>query len=142
MKKMMSVVLFAAVLVMACATTPAVRTSDAPLPTDITIVPADPNLPAAKFLGRWFGRWDGVMDHYLIVSQALSDEKVLALYSWGSGYGASPGYVWVRGDVKDKTLTLSWLDRVVIYKLTKEGSLAATYSRAGGNYSTAILKRE
>jgi len=117
--------------------------SDALLPTDIIVLPADPSLPAAKFLGWWFGQWDNTMDHYLIVKQVLDKQgdEVLAIYSWGRGFGNPPGYVGVRGVVKNNILTIRWSDRVVVYKMTRDGSLAATYSRGGGNFSSAVLRK-
>lgn len=74
--------------------------TDAPLPPEpITIVKPGPEIAPelAAFSGAWFGRWDGQMDHILIVEQIESPEKITALYSFGRGFGAEPGWIWIRG---------------------------------------------
>jgi len=125
-----------------CATAGPPVTS-APLP-EITIVPADPNLPAAKFLGKWFGRWDDSgMDHYLVVTKVMEENnsRVLAIYSWGGlGSRIFSNFAWVEGEVKGDVLSIDRNRTIITYKMRKDGLLSATYSRAG-NYYSATLKR-
>jgi hypothetical protein len=55
-----------------------------PLPEDIEIVPAAPNLvpEIAAFLGEWKGTWESGRDCVLIVEK-INDQKAKVIYAWG-----------------------------------------------------------
>lgn len=60
--------------------------SDVPLPPEIRILPPAQDVPRdqAAFSDKWFGRWDGMLVHVLIVEEiALDPSRVIVVYAWG-----------------------------------------------------------
>jgi hypothetical protein len=110
-----------------------------PMPPDLRVVPPPAGVPRdhARYSGRWVGKWNGQLDHVLVVElQVPSDQitEVIAVYSWGVsaelGVGA-PGWSRVRGRIQDGALWLE-LTRVqatAIYALQADGTLLGEYRR-------------
>jgi hypothetical protein len=97
----------------------------------------------AEFSGKWFGVWDNILDHTLVVEE-IDPPHVIAIYAWGASAQwriDRPGWSRVRGELIDGRLKLS-LPRpaTVIYRMLPDGSLDATYEWQGGT-SRAKMKR-
>lgn len=60
-------------------------TTSIPLPQDMKIVPPNPNLPPdiKSFSGKWFGVWDRILQHVLVVEE-IDPPHVIAIYAWGA----------------------------------------------------------
>ena len=122
-----------------------------PMPPDLRVVAPPPGVPRenARFSGRWIGKWEGELDHVLVVElQVQSDRatEVIAVYSWGVsgslGVG-SPGWTRVRGRIEGGALRLD-LTRVqatAIYTMQADGTLVGEYWRGDHLASRARLAR-
>jgi hypothetical protein len=119
--------------------------SVAPLPVDVRIVPPEAAVlqPLAAFSGKWFGVWDGILQHVLVV-EAITPPHAVVIYAWGTAPQwqiARSGWSRVQGEFVDGALKLS-LRRpaTAMYRLQPDGTLDATYEWAGG-ISRANLTR-
>ena len=122
-----------------------------PMPPDLMIVAPPASVPAAnaRFAGRWTGRWEEQLDHFLIVELLVQNgqtTEVVAVYSWGTspqlGVG-TPGWTRVRGRIENGALRLE-LTRVqatAVYTMQADGSLAGEYWRGERVTSRARLIR-
>ena len=59
-----------------------------PMPPDLLVAPPPPAVPRenARFAGRWIGKWEGQLDHVLVVELQVQNNQiteVIAVYSWG-----------------------------------------------------------
>lgn len=120
-------------------------TTSIPLPQDMKIVPPNPNLPPdiKSFSGKWFGVWDGILQHVLVV-EYISPPNVTAIYAHGSAPSwniNSPSFSRVQGEIEPGTLKLT-LGRpaTVTYRIQPDGTLDATYEWTGG-MARAKMKR-
>lgn len=121
-------------------------TTPIPLPQDMEIVPPNPGLPPGikAFSGKWFGVWDGILQHVLVVEQ-ISPPNVTAIYAYGSAPSwniNNPSYSRVQGEIEPGTLklTLRRTAATVTYRIQPDGSLDATYESRGG-MARAKMKR-
>ena len=66
-----------------------------PLPEDINIVKAGPDVPPeiAAFSGKWEGDWAGVLDAVLIVTE-INRTEATVIYAWGDApeWNTKKGY--------------------------------------------------
>ena len=118
--------------------------STAPMPPTVNITPPAANVPAnVKALsGKWAGRWDGDLDHILIVEE-VEQLSAVAVYSWGSSHsrGITPGWQRVRGTVEPGLLRMTLRNQAkVTYRVQTDGTLQGTYEWTGG-VSRATLNR-
>ena len=127
-------------LLLGCAASMSVK-----LPQDLRIVPPAATVPrqVAEFSGKWYGVWDNILDHILVVEE-INPPNVIAIYAFGvaSQWGIErAGWVRVRGELTDGGLKLSLArPATVIYRMLPDGSLDATYEWRGG-ISRAKMKR-
>jgi hypothetical protein len=111
-----------------------------PMPPDLRVVPPPAGVPRehARYSGRWVGKWDGHLEHVLVVELQVPTTdratEVIAVYSWGVsselGVGA-PGWSRARGRIQDGALWLE-LTRVqatAVYALQADGTLLGEYRR-------------
>ncbi len=122
-----------------------------PMPPDLRVVPPSPDVPrdSALFSGRWVGKWEGQLDHVLIVEIEVQHDQateVVAVYSWGVsgalGVGV-PGWSRVRGRIQGGTLRveLTRVQSAAVYTLQADGTLAGEYWRGDRMTSRARLTR-
>jgi imidazolonepropionase-like amidohydrolase len=117
--------------------------SAVPLPGSIEIIPPAPGVgpEAAVFSGAWSGRWDGVLEHRLVVED-IDPPTARVIYAWGSGVGR-PGWTRVRGELVEGTLTLT-LPRpaTVTYRQQPDSTLDATYEWTGGRSQAQMTRMD
>jgi len=82
-----------------------------PMPADLRIIPASPDVPAerAGFLGVWVGRWDGTADTGLAVEE-ISGSTARVVYAWGvtpQWNITQAGWARVRGQFSGRNLFVS-----------------------------------
>jgi hypothetical protein len=128
---------------------PLIGCSTAAVPPSVEIIAPDARLPASvrAFSGKWAGRWDGELDHFLIVEE-IESRHAIAVYSWGTSlrWGTKPDWRRARGPIEPGVLKLTLGDRVwnqpveVTYRLRGDDTLEATWERAG-RLSRAVLRR-
>lgn len=116
----------------------------APLPETVRIVPPNPDVPPelAAFSGKWVGRWDGELDHILVVEEVRSTHaSVIYAYGAAGSWGINmPEWTRERGQFEDGGLTLSRVgptsgirrDATVTYRLRPDGSLEGSLRWSGG----------
>lgn len=133
-------------LIVVATVVPGYAASPVPLPDDISIVPPDSSVPQdlALFSGKWgHGRWDGVLDHILVVEQ-VSRTEARAVYA----YGVAPlwnifqsGWQRVVGEFTEKgELRLVLRNGAAVTYWFKRGKLKGEYERRG-NYSAVTLEK-
>jgi hypothetical protein len=122
-----------------------------PMPPDLRVVAPPPGVPPenARYSGRWIGKWEGQLDHVLVVELQVQNDKateVIAVYSWGVsgalGVG-TPGWARVRGRIEGGALRLD-LTRVhatAVYTMQADGTLVGEYWRGDRVTSRARLAR-
>jgi imidazolonepropionase-like amidohydrolase len=114
---------------------------DVPLPGSIEIIMPEPGVrpEVAAFSGAWTGKWDGVLEHRLVVED-IDPPTARVIYAWGSGV-SRPGWTRVRGELSQGTLTLE-LPRpaTVTYRQQADDSLDATYQWQGGSARTQMRR--
>lgn len=73
--------LLATLLIIGCATGAAL----VPLPDDVKVAPPASDIPPElrAYSGRWYGVWDGVLPHVLVVEEILAPDQVKVIYAWG-----------------------------------------------------------
>jgi len=115
------------------------------LPPNVEITPSSPNLPSEirGFSGKWYGVWDGVLEHILVVEQ-INPPDAISIYATGesAAWNIKKGaYVRVKVKIEPGKLTLL-LNRpaTVTYSMKPDGTLNATYEWRGG-ISRAKMKR-
>lgn len=108
-----------------------------PLPYDLKIVPPTTDCPVEYgiYSGKWFGVWDAILDHVLVVEE-ITPPTVIAIYAWGIAEQwriFKPGWTRVRGNIESGSLVLR-LPRpaTVTYRFRRDGSLDATYEYKDG----------
>jgi hypothetical protein len=108
-----------------------------PLPNDISIVLPSRECPVhvREFSGKWFGVWDDILDHLLVVEE-INPPNVIAIYSVGIaeqwGYREAKWHR-ARGTIEPGRLVLSLArPAVVTYNLQDDESLKATYEHSSG----------
>ena len=113
-------------------------TTPIPLPQDMKIVPPDPNLPLGikTLSGKWFGVWDGILQHVLVVEQ-INPPSVTAIYAYGSAPSwniNNPSYSRLQGEIEPGMLrlTLRRTAATVTYRIQPDGTLDATYETRSG----------
>lgn len=143
MKTLLSTLILAFAL-LGCATMGAAG-ERTPLPYDLEIVPPTTGVPGneAAFSGKWFGVWDNILDHTLVVEE-IDENGAIVIYSYGKASQwniRKGGWTRVRGHIKGDTLTIK-LRRpaTVIYKMRSPDSLKGTYEWSGG-ISRITMKR-
>jgi hypothetical protein len=139
-----SLLLLAALLLAGCAT-PIRPTAPIPLPQDVQIVAPEPTLSSEikVFSGKWFGVWDGVLEHILVVEQ-INPPTAEAIYAFGRATSwniQNPNFTRVQGQIEPGVLKLT-LGRpaTVIYRLQSDGTLDATYEWRGGILRTKMKR--
>jgi hypothetical protein len=122
-----------------------------PMPPDLRVVPPPPGVPRdhARYSGRWVGKWDGQLEHVLVVELQVEQgdaTEVVAVYSWGVapklGVG-EPGWARARGRIENGALRLD-LTRVqatAVYVLRDDGVMEAEYWRNAAVMSRARMMR-
>jgi imidazolonepropionase-like amidohydrolase len=114
---------------------------DVPLPSNIEIIVPEPGvgLELAAFSGAWTGRWDGVLEHRLVVED-IDPPTARVIYAWGSGV-SRPGWTRVRGELVEGMLTLRFPHpATVTYRVQAGGTLDATYQWPGGSSRTQMTR--
>jgi hypothetical protein len=86
----------------------------------------------AAFAGAWPGKWDGVLEHRLVVED-IDPPTARVIYAWCSGV-SRPGWTRVWGGLSQGTLTLK-LPRsaTVTYRQQADDTLDASYQWQGGS---------
>ncbi len=136
------------VLVAGCAAEPL---PPPPMPPDLRVVPPPPGVPRehARYSGRWVGKWDGQLEHVLVVELEVAHgeaTEVVAVYSWGVapalGVG-TPGWSRVRGRIENGALRLDLTrtESTAVYVLLDDGTLEGKYWRLGAVMSRARMTR-
>lgn len=115
-------------------------------PQDMEIVPPSPDLPPGMkaFSGKWFGVWDRILQHVLVVEQ-INPPKAIAIYAYGSAPSwniNNPSYARVQGEIEPGILklTLRRTAATVTYRIQPDGTLDATYETRTG-ISRAKMRR-
>lgn len=124
----------------------AVAQEDVALPGNIAIVQPGDSIPAEirNFSGKWYGIWDDILKHILVVEQISAQDDVAVVY----GYSAAPSLNiqkagWTRIKAKFDAGSLKGTlgnGAVVTYKLQPNGTLEATWEQKGA-ISHATLKK-
>lgn len=121
-------------------------TQSIPLPQDMEIVPPNPNLPPKikAFSGKWFGVWDGILQHVLVVEQ-INPPNTTVIYAYGNAPTwniNNPNFYRVDGKIEPGILKLilKRTGATVTYRLQHDGTLDATYETRTG-ISRAKMKR-
>ena len=113
-----------------------------PLPPDVRVVRGeDVPLARAAFVGKWYGLWDGQVEHILVV-QDVSASGASVIYAWGeTASGVKEGFVRVNGHF-DGDLLVLMLSRpaTVKYRMRPDGKLDGQFN-AGMNRSTSVLSK-
>jgi hypothetical protein len=117
------------------------------LPDDLELVAPGADIPAntARFLGKWFGVSDGVLDHLLIVEKIHSNDDIDAIYAWGTAPQWNihkPGYRRFRGKIENQKLILTDGTVTITYTFISEKELHSTYERPGVFSITELTKIE
>ena len=139
-----SALVLVSLLSVGCAT-PTRPTATIPLPQDVKIVAPEPTLsPEIKaFSGKWFGVWDGILEHILVVEQ-INPPNTTVIYAIGKAPSwdiANPSFSRVQAQIEPKVLKFSSRrPATVTYRLQSDGTLDATYEWSGG-ISRAKMKR-
>ena len=135
--KASSVLLTVILLVVGCASTATPPSAAIPLPLIVEITPPSPNLPPEirAFSGKWYGVWDGILDHILVVEQ-INPPDAMSIYATGEAAAwniKTGGFTRVKGKIEPGKLTL-FLTRpaTVTYRLKPDGTLDATYEWRNG----------
>lgn len=122
---------------------------DAPLPSDVNIVPPGPSVPKelAAYSGKWAGNWGNGGDTILVVEEIIPPSSAVIIYSWGkSYYTKKSGWTRQHADFADGELTARFSNGALVqYRLRPDGTLAGSYSNGSnwGPYSlTARLRRQ
>ena len=117
------------------------------LPADAKIITPSLKLPKTlqSFSGKWFGVWDGVLDHILAVEKINANLEVNAIYSWGVAYQWDINQAgWQRYNgkfVKQKLILADENNNVKItYQLSSDSTLVASYERPGIISRTILTK--
>jgi hypothetical protein len=131
-------------LLLGCASAPTRPTVAIPLPEDVKIVKPDMMLSQAVrgFSGKWFGVWDGVLEHILVVEQ-INPPKAVAIYAIGESQSRrmKASYSRTEGQIEPNKLEFIFKrPAIVTYFLQPDGTLKAAYEWSGG-ISYAIMKR-
>jgi hypothetical protein len=133
------------VLLFAGCATPTRPTAGILLPQNLQCIVDNPALSPkiTEFSGKWFGKWDGVLKHILVV-QRIHPPIAYVIYAWGKepAWNINEShYVRLRAQIKPGVLKIV-LGRpaIVTYRLQSDGTLYATYKWNGG-ISHAIMRR-
>jgi hypothetical protein len=105
---------------------------DVPLPRNVSV--SNPqNVPEnfKRFSGAWVGAWGGRLHHILIVESIMADGTANIIYAVGDNPAANVQRQWYRAvaTIVGNTLLVG---RAVIYELTGNGRLDATYELGVG----------
>lgn len=94
------------------------------------------------FAGAWFGSWDGVLKHILVLGAPNADGTVPAIYAYGDNpnFGIERGYFETTARVKDDEVVIKGRRFTATYDLTPSGRLQALYVGDNG-VGTAMLSR-
>ena len=134
----------AAPVASAASPTQTAGTTRTPLPTAIEVVSPAAGTAGAAFSGSWIGKWDGQVDHTLIVEK-IEGRKAMFIYSWSAaedGRGPSkPGFQRVVGTIDDDGALRGTLNNGanVMYRLSGDQLSAEWQNRR--RYTRATLVR-
>ncbi len=141
-----SALVLVSLLFVGCAT-PTRPTAAIPLPQDMMIVAPEPTLPPEikAFSGKWFGVWEGVLKHILIVEQ-INPPYATAIYAYGDAPSwniTNPNFVRLQAQIEPRVLKMSFIGRpaTVTYRLQSDGTLDGTYEWSG-RISRIKMKRD
>ncbi len=116
--------------------TPSVRApalASVPLPPDLTTSAPDDSLPAPvrAYAGQWFGTWDHLLDHLLVVERIESLDRVAVVYAWSTAPAWNihePGFMRTSGRIVEGRLEIKGPNgAVVTYGPFENGELLARY---------------
>ncbi|MBU4582128.1 MAG: hypothetical protein KKH02_06945 [Proteobacteria bacterium] len=139
-----SALVLVSLLLVGCAI-PTRPTATIPLPQDMKIVAPEPTLsPEIKaFSGKWFGVWDGILEHILVVEQ-INPPDATVIYAYGKAASwntANPNFFRPQAQIEPGVLKLSTRRPAkVTYRLQSDGTLDATYEWSGGISSTKMKR--
>jgi len=131
-----------------------------PLPSDVKIIPPDPNLP--KELAAFSGRWGGEVPFQvrsreferkiIVIIEEIYQKEAKVVYAWGkvkgwTGPGSGEGWKRSTGSIKSNTIVLEVPEMKSDVQLTigKDlNSIEYTYYSGGtsSSFLKATLKRE
>lgn len=112
-----------------------------PLPATIKIVPPSPDVPPqiAAYSGIWEGIWDIGLSVTIVIEQ-ITNEEVIAIYSWGTHRNIKEGWRGVIGHVQNDSIVLQLGVAKVTLKMSGK-NVHAEYRR-GGSITYAVLGRK
>jgi len=118
-----------------------------PLPDNVRIIRPGPGVPSelAAFVGKWFGQWDGVRDHILIVEEVTLNPpqaRVIFAVAPGTIPQQQRYYMRLQGIFVDGALQIRFPNGATVnYRVRSEDMLDATFNYAEGGTSSATMKR-
>jgi len=147
--KTRAVLFFVAFVIMfagACATAHAQQPANVPMPPGLRVLSPGNDVPAelAEFSGKWYGVWDNILEHVLVVKE-VTPTHVVVVYAVGTAPAWNihqPRWYEVNAEFVDKALVVKFprIQVTVTYKMNKDGMLSGTYESARGA-SRATLKQ-
>ena len=119
------------------------------LPEDIDIITPGSKVPNSLrvYSGKWYGVWNGILDHVLVIEKIDDNLEVDAIYSWGIAYQwdiNKPGWKRYTGKFENEKLILTDDNTKIkiTYRLNSAGTLNATYKRPGIFSRTTLTKMD
>lgn len=107
-------------------------------PSDVRIVAPGPQVPqdAARFSGAWFGRWEGILSHILVVEEISGDpSRVVAIYAYGNApqWRISAAWGRHRGSISQGELRLDRFSNgaQAMYRMRSNDVLDGIYELQG-----------
>jgi dienelactone hydrolase len=115
-----------------------------PLPQDATVGTgaASGNAIQRQWIGAWFGLWDGVLKHILLVESVDDDGSARVVYATGDNpvWGTQRHWRRYKATATEAQLTIADSARSIVYDKAGPNTSRATYTR-GSNRGRALLAK-
>lgn len=103
------------------------------LPKLVTVVPPAPEIPheRARYSGWWYGKWNAVLPHILIVEEIPVEGWPTVVYGWGQSIRWKPGH---------KRIPATWEGKELVVRL--DDGISARYRMVDGKLKGSYMSRE